>query len=35
MSDKAFWQIVYRSLLAIAAAIKKYKIDASALVEDG
>ena len=34
MDERAFWEIVYRSLLAIAAAIKKYKIDATELVED-
>jgi hypothetical protein len=34
MNDRALWEVIYRSLLAIAAAIKKYKIDATHLVED-
>lgn len=25
--DKEFWLVVYRSLLAVAQAVKKYKID--------
>jgi hypothetical protein len=26
MSDRAFWLVVYRGLMMIAAAIKKYKL---------
>jgi hypothetical protein len=28
-SDRAFWLAVYRGLMAIAAAIKRYKIEES------
>jgi hypothetical protein len=34
MSDREFWLIVYRALMMIAQAIKKYKIDATDLVLD-
>jgi hypothetical protein len=30
MSERAFWEIIYRSLMAIAAAIKRYKLGSAA-----
>lgn len=34
MNERAFWAIIYRAMMMIAHAIKKYKIDATDLVED-